>query len=282
MSGSQLITVNRHFHPIANLFPLMEGEQFDALLHDIRANGLRQSIVEFEGLILDGRNRIRACDQVGVAPSFVTFQGSDPVSFVLSANLHRRHLNESQRAMIASRLATMDRGHPVNASIEAFTQPDAAKMLNVSRSTVQRAAIVRESAAPELTARVERGDVHVSLAAKLAANLSKEQQRELSDKPEAFLRGAVKRATRARREQTLANATLEASTALGKQLYNVIMADPPWRFEPYSRVTGMDRSADNHYPTMATDEICAIVPPAADDCILFLWRTAPMLLDVCV
>ena len=263
MPGSQMITANERFHPVADLFPLMEGEQFDALVHDIRANGLREPIVEIEGLILDGRNRKRACDQAGVAPRFVTFQGSDPVAFVLSANLHRRHLNESQRAMIAARLATMDRGRPENASIDAITQPDAAKLLNVSRSTVQRAAIVRDKAAPHLAARVERGDMHVSLAAKLATNLSDEQQRELADKPEAYLRGAVKRTVRDRREQALASATIEASAALGKRLYNVIMADPPWRFEPYSRATGMDRSAENHYPTMATDDISAIIPPAA-------------------
>jgi N6-adenosine-specific RNA methylase IME4 len=267
------------FHPVANLFPLMEGEQFDALVDDIRVNGLRQPIVEFEGLILDGRNRFNACLQAEVPPHFVPYDGEDPISFVLSANLHRRHLDESQRAMVAVRLPAMRQGRPVNASNEAFAQPAAAKLLNVSRSTVQRAAIVRDKAAPALVARVDRGEMPVSLAAKLAVNFSEDQQRELADKPEGYLRGEVKRTVRARREQELANATIEASTALGKRLYNVIMADPPWRFEPYSRVTGMVRSADNHYPTMATDNICAIIPPAADNCILFLWRTAPMLLD---
>jgi N6-adenosine-specific RNA methylase IME4 len=59
----------------------------------------------------------------------------------------------------------------------------------------------------------------------------------------------------------------------------VILADPPWRFEPYSRDTGMDRAADNHYPTMTLDEICAVAVAgtiAADDCVLFLWTTLPM------
>jgi hypothetical protein len=57
----------------------------------------------------------------------------------------------------------------------------------------------------------------------------------------------------------------------------VIYADPPWRFEPYSRDTGMDRAADNHYPTMTIDRLKDIVVPAADDCVLCRWATAPML-----
>ena len=77
-------------------------------------------------------------------------------------------------------------------------------------------------------------------------------------------------------------ATGLARSTIGRGLkdldfYNVIYADPPWRFEPYSRETGMDRAADNHYPTMTTDELCALEIPSSHDCILFLWATAPML-----
>ena len=67
---------------------------------------------------------------------------------------------------------------------------------------------------------------------------------------------------------------------MGRQeIFGVIYADPPWRFEPYSRETGIDRAADNHYPTMTLDEIKALDVPsiAANDCVLFLWATAPML-----
>lgn len=65
--------------------------------------------------------------------------------------------------------------------------------------------------------------------------------------------------------------------AMPEKRYGVIYADPPWRFEPYSRESGMDRAADNHYPTMTLDDIKALPVPAADDCALFLWATAPML-----
>jgi N6-adenosine-specific RNA methylase IME4 len=67
--------------------------------------------------------------------------------------------------------------------------------------------------------------------------------------------------------------------ALPDKRYGVIYADPPWRFEPYSRITGMDRAAENHYPTSPLAEIKAldVKSIAAPDCVLFLWATVPML-----
>jgi N6-adenosine-specific RNA methylase IME4 len=67
--------------------------------------------------------------------------------------------------------------------------------------------------------------------------------------------------------------------ALPNKRYGVIVADPEWQFEPWSRETGMDRAADNHYPTSVTEVIAARDVPsiAADDCVLFLWATNPML-----
>ena len=95
------------FHPIANFFPLMKGDEFKRFKKDIRTNKLREPIVIYEGKILDGRNRYLACKELGF--SFDTKPlpaGTDPVAFVVSANIHRRHLNESQRAAIAAQLAT--------------------------------------------------------------------------------------------------------------------------------------------------------------------------------
>lgn len=97
--------------------------------------------------------------------------------------------------------------------------------------------------------------------------------------PARDLQQAAKRNFRAVREVELADATQKASRALGSQVYSVILADPPWRFEPRSRETGMDRAADNHYATMLTEHISALTPPAAKNCALFLWGTAPMLPD---
>jgi N6-adenosine-specific RNA methylase IME4 len=92
---------------------------------------------------------------------------------------------------------------------------------------------------------------------------------------EADSRAVEKRERRAQREAELG----QRQRALPGKRYGVILADPPWRFEPYSRTTGMDRAADNHYPTSALEEIKALVVAsiAAPDCALFLWATVPML-----
>jgi len=84
-----------------------------------------------------------------------------------------------------------------------------------------------------------------------------------------------KKLHRAKREADLASKI----EALPDRKYGVIVADPEWQWEPYSRETGMDRAAENHYPTSALDEIAArpVEGIAADDCVLFLWATVPML-----
>jgi N6-adenosine-specific RNA methylase IME4 len=93
------------------------------------------------------------------------------------------------------------------------------------------------------------------------------------------LRTHVKQLRRTEREAMLAEAIEQASANVGYQLYGVLYADPAWRFAPYS-VEGMDRAADNHYPTMPMVdlldmEVMRVAP--AENCVLFCWATVPML-----
>ena len=88
-------------HRYAKYFPLMEGEEFEDLVNDIREHGLLEPIVTFEDSILDGRNRFRACKRAGVEPKFAKYRGNGVLSYIISKNVHRRHLNVSQRAIIA-------------------------------------------------------------------------------------------------------------------------------------------------------------------------------------
>jgi ParB-like chromosome segregation protein Spo0J len=93
------------WHPAANLFPALwmtDKPAYEELVNDIKANGLLEPIWLHDGLVLDGRNRYRACLDAGVEPQFREWagQGGDVVSFVISLNLKRRHLNSGQRALV--------------------------------------------------------------------------------------------------------------------------------------------------------------------------------------
>src|SRR5262249_48344827 len=100
------------FHPLANIFPLMEGEEFDALVADIKANGQREPIILYEGKILDGRNRYRACLEAGREPrteehftkTHNCSVSRDPAGYVIARNIHRRHLTTEQKHELIAKL----------------------------------------------------------------------------------------------------------------------------------------------------------------------------------
>ena len=86
------------FHKLADLFPLLEGPEYDALVADIKLNGQIYPIWTYEDKIIDGRNRWRACQDLGIDPYFEDYTGNNPRRFVISQNILRRHLTEFQRA----------------------------------------------------------------------------------------------------------------------------------------------------------------------------------------
>lgn len=90
-------------HPAARLFPPVSNDELQALAADIKAHGLHHPIVTLQAAVLDGRNRLKACQIAGVEPRFVEWDGQgSPMGYVISANLRRRHLTKSQAAAIAA------------------------------------------------------------------------------------------------------------------------------------------------------------------------------------
>lgn len=171
------------WHPYAKLFPMLSDEELEGLADDIRANGLRNAIVvDADDRIIDGRNRYRACQMAGVEPTIeaMSLDDREILAFVISTNLKRRHLSESQRADIAAKIANTKPHRPskqanLPASEPVVTQAEAAHMLNVSERSVRNAKKVHDKGSPELQAAVSSGDVKVSRAAKIA-DLPKSQQ----------------------------------------------------------------------------------------------------------
>lgn len=170
------------FHELSTIFPMIEGPAFDDLIADIKANGLREKIWLYEGKILDGRNRYLACNKAKVKVLTRSYNGNDPLGFVISLNMQRRHLSESQRGMAAARISTLRDGQktaaaPIGApgSAPGVSQTQAATRMNVGRRTVQRAHEVLEKGSKPLQAAVDAGEISVSKAASVV-DLPKSEQ----------------------------------------------------------------------------------------------------------
>jgi len=158
-------------HPAAELFPMMSETEFEAMKEDIRLHGQNDDVLIWNGQLLDGRNRLRACVELGIEPGWSELPKTlDPVAWVLSHNLHRRHLSTAQRAMVATNLATLLNGQQKResdaAGIQAASQIEAAKQLHVSRDSVQKARKVKENATQAVVAAVEAGQMSLNAAVK--------------------------------------------------------------------------------------------------------------------
>lgn len=163
-------------HPFASKFPLLAGAEFEELVESVLTNGLNEKIILCPfGTIVDGRNRLRACLKAKVNPQFRQLTEDDDIlEIVLDKNVRRRHLDTTQRAMIAASLTSDQIGRPRKAS-ESVSVDVAAEKLNVSRSAVMSAKSVQATGAPELKAAVIASEIKVTPAAAIAA-LPVEQQ----------------------------------------------------------------------------------------------------------
>ena len=196
-------------HSAATLFPLMDAEALQALADDIREHGQREPVILYHGAVLDGRNRLRACELAGVEPRFVTRDDAevgDPIDFVLSLNKHRRHLEPPQLATLSVRVsaayavAAAERARVGNAkggsaerksSTESVLDSNAPKQDSDARSLTQAAKAVgagREATermaavlrvAPEVFAAVESGAIKTVTDAKRIAAMPAEQRAEV-------------------------------------------------------------------------------------------------------
>jgi len=272
---------NGKVHPLADLFPMLDAEAHAALVADIKENGLLDPGVLcdvgvgikagedwFTGTLLDGRNRRLACEEAGVEMRWVMFDQEDELAFVVSKNIHRRHLNPGQRAMAAllslprfeaeamERMLEGNKAHPTAARPQGKKSKQrapqardiAAAAFKTSGKSVARAKRVMEKA-PELAAKVAAGT--------LALEAAEQQVR------------AIERVAAADERSAVGPPAMDTLTK-----HKVIYADPPWE---YDLKASPNRRIENHYPTMALEDICALQVPAADDAVLYMWATSPLL-----
>lgn len=183
-------------HPYAEIFPLVEGQPLWDMGKNIKEFGQLDKIMLYEDKVLDGRRREMACVREGVKPKYETFKGTDAeaLEYVMSKNMHRRHLGEGDRVLAAARYAKAKGGGDrdekkpsnfrpsQNATVENEpTNADAADRFNVSKAKVDRAKVVLASGTPELQQAVSEDEVSISDAAKVAKEPPAVQRKAVAD-----------------------------------------------------------------------------------------------------
>jgi len=192
-------------HEYSLVFPEMSAEQFKRLSEDIGVNGLLHDIVLFEGKILDGRHRYRACNEQGVLPRFRDYTGTDAAGFVTSENVARRHLSASQLAIAGARLAEVemerarkrqeasraqpgerigersgDRSVPTGTDLEGGRAAEiVGEKLGIGRRTVNRGIAVVKKGIPEVVKAVENDSMSITEAEKVV-KLNPDAQKKIA------------------------------------------------------------------------------------------------------
>jgi ParB-like chromosome segregation protein Spo0J len=141
-------------HPFTEIWPLLSGKAFAQLKADIKANGLKMPVLVYKDQVLDGRNRQRACEEIGAAVRYVDADvknDHEALNLVVSLNQYRRHLTVAELAFAAERLATLKEGNPylnLTSSKELVRSEtrslrDAAEAVNSSYGSAKRARTIR-------------------------------------------------------------------------------------------------------------------------------------------
>lgn len=278
-------------HPAAGLFPMLSESELVALREKFVAQRAQLvPIVTLEGKILDGRNREEICHRLGWAPKTITWSEwleqndvsmvppPSPVEWVLAINLDRRHLNESQRAMVgADALPLLE--------AEAARRQKAGKKIPAAAEAPEPTLAPRGAKVPSVGRPGSPAKGKASqIAAKAvgASSRSVERAKEvLTKRPEL---AEQIRAAKISLGQAVKAITREAQVKKVREYrppkgeFSVIVTDPPWRFD--DQLDGSDQARGGcPYPPMETDAICAIKMPMAADCIVFLFVTNTHLIN---
>jgi ParB-like chromosome segregation protein Spo0J len=224
------------FHPLSNIFPLIDGTAFQELVADIKAHGLHEPIWLYEGKVLDGRNRYRACVKAKVEPSFRDYDGNDPLAFVVSLNLKRRHLNASQLAFVAldierveaelakKRMLSGKKLDPVQQIGQGRSAKRAAKTIGVNHQYVSDAKRISKKNS-DVADMVRAGKINLGEGKKLIA--LPDEARPIAIK--ALAGGAdIQAAVRAAKKLDYNKRIQVAKPKRLEGKYRIIYADPPW------------------------------------------------------
>ncbi len=264
-------------HPAAQLFPMLNDHELDALAGDIAKNGQHDPIIiTSENLVLDGRNRLEACRRAKVDPEMQMWDREDdgisPTAWVISKNLHRRHLAPSQAALVAVDALPLFEKEAKERQKAGGAKGGAAKVSAPVRQASPAAVAPEKGKAATLAAKSTGVSTRlVEQAKKVIATAPKAEVEKIrsGEKTIKQVDRETKRATQLEQIRVYVPPAGE---------YAVIAADPPWLYD--DALDGSDAVRGGcPYPGMPLADICALKPPAAEDCILWLWTTNAFIAD---
>lgn len=235
-------------HPAAEAFSLdIASAKFDALVEDIKANGLREPIVlDSQGQLIDGRHRLAACKRLGIEPKIAEYEG-DAVAYVISTNLHRRHLTDEQRVAAAAMLANLTKGQTKASTEDATTQDAAAKLFGVSSRAIRMAKAAAEKA-PEVLPLMRDGKIAVRMAERIS-KMGDHTRKTCLSKLTAVIAGDETGLKVARRGVDKAYAKFAASEAEKKRAKAIEKFEKDAAKIGGRFVEGADATADDNSPS---------------------------------
>ena len=250
-------------HKFADIFPMVEGNELEVLKNDIKEHGLLNPIVLYEDQIIDGRNRYKACNEIGIEPKFETYKGTKPLEFVISLNLKRRHLTKDQRAVISLDVLPM-------LEEEAKKRQGTRTDLNPNIPTLLSEGESREQASKIM----QVGTTYI------------QQAKKLSEKDRKEIKFGHKTLQDVKKEQRLEKIKVQREELQKEVLeqpkgnYDVLVIDPPWNYGTDETYNPDSFRGTTPYPTMSLEEIKNIKLPVKEDCVLWLWTTNFFLLEM--
>ena len=277
--------------PCCEAFPSMQHDEFLALKESIKRNGQQESIVIWNDRIVDGRHRLKACQELGLEPKVkrLSCDYAQAVSMAFAANVNRRQLGTGQLALLAAQLATRKPGQTKAAKhVEAvLSQTEAAALFGVSRDAVQKACRLVLGNNTTLLNAVHTGSMTLNEAYVSASTGKTGLRAKTTEEERKALRMAAAVKERLSKESRSLRLVKQAATS-AKNLalptgarHSIVLADPPWDYGMAADRSDSRVIPHKHYPTMTVAAICemGVEEITADDSMLFMWCPASLLPD---
>lgn len=249
------------------LIPALSSEEKTQLEANILKDGLREPLIIWRDILIDGHNRFEICEKHGITYKTypMAFESREAAKeWIIKNQFGRRNLGNYDRSILALKLkdlfAAKAKENLVTHTKEGYQKSDKAvhaskelaKIARVSHDTIAKVEKIEKQATPEIKAQVQRGDISINQAYQKIKGEIKRQER---------VEDIIKQET----------AIKEGKLPELKGLYDVISIDPPW---PYGREYDPETSrVANPYPEMSLEQIAEIKLPVQADAVLWLWTT---------